>query len=87
MKFKKDEWFENGIISIIHIKAHENYQQTEKFDSLSWQDSICPLVGGKKETELLIGKLYWNNAKKKRKRKGRKEGKSREGGKKEMIRC
>jgi len=50
---QKDEWFKNGIISVTHIKAHENYQQTEKFDTLSWQDSICPLVGEKKKQN------YW----------------------------
>lgn len=82
MKFKKDEWFKNGIISIIHIKAHENYQQTEKFDTLSWQDSICAQVGEKKETKLLIGKLYWNNANKKRK-KERKKGRKKEEGREE----
>lgn len=67
---KKDEWFKNGIISVTHIKSHKNYQQTEIWYFIPTRLSM-PSSWEKKETKLLIGKLYSNNAKKKR-NKGRK---------------
>lgn len=79
---KKDEWFKNGIISVTHIKAHKNYQQTEIWYFIPTRLSM-PSSWEKKETKLLIGKLYSNNAKKK----GIKEGKRRERRKREIIRC
>ena len=76
---QKDEWFKNGIIS--HKGSRELSANWEIWYFILTR-LYMPSSWGKKETKLLIGKLYWNNTKKKR----RKEGKRRERGKKEIIR-